>query len=197
MIRVIFLLSFFFRSVFTGDPDCYKVTDPTEEKCTNVKTNTLNICCYTNYTNTSDSEVKECITIDGSNPQTVLISRDKMVSSMEGEGKKNVKIVCKTEAEKCEAISEPSSFDDCNKQSSAILNPFNCCFIKLQDSQYCYPVNARYQQTVNNYAEMLQEDLGIDYLPEITCSTDPLPEQTSGSYTKIILANVILLFSLF
>lgn len=188
MLQISMTFFILFKIISTGDPACYKQnkdknnTISDSEICTKTDTGTFNTCCHVSYKFPNNTDFKQCMTLDNFTPQTLLISRDKVIKGLTEEGNTDINIVCGTDTEKCEATSNPTGFEDCNKTTSYLPGNFSCCIINLSDKSYCYPVNARYNSTVQNYAEMLQEDLGIDYLPDIICSDSPLPVETGDSF---------------
>ena len=177
------------------DSDCIldKKVPPvaaTLTSCTDIKTDTMNKCCYVSYTKDSVEQSK-CRLADGATPQTILTSKATIISELE-EGATDAKVDCKTAADVCEQIPNPTNFASCNITEQAY--PFSCCFIKTSNSQYCYPVNARYNTTVYEYATQLQTLMNLATLPEITCSTKALPSPTSGSIIKMNIMSIIILF---
>lgn len=157
--------------------------------CTEIKTDTMNKCCYVSYTKDSVEQAK-CRLVDGATPQTILTSKATIISELE-EGATNAKVDCKTAADVCEQIPNPTNFASCNITEQTY--PFSCCFIKTSTSQYCYPVNARYNTTVYEYATQLQTLMNLTTLPEITCSTKELPSPASGSIIKRNIMSIIIL----
>lgn len=187
---IYFLLLALVPLSLSKDSDCIKTENASKEICSAVKTGTMNKCCYVKYTASDSTETNICRLVDGATPQTILTSKATIISELE-EGATNPSVDCYTPADTCEGILNPTSFADCNVTVQDY--PFSCCFIKTPSSQYCYPVNARYNTTVYDYATQLQTLLNITTLPEITCSTKALPAPSSGSIAKRNIMSILII----
>ena len=187
---IYFLLLSLISFSLSKDSDCINTENASLDVCATVSTGTMNKCCYVSYTAADSTEKKICRLVDGATPQTILTSKSLIISELE-DGATNPSVKCNTAADTCEAIENPTSFASCNVTEQTY--PFSCCYIKTVSSQYCYPVNARYNTTVAAYASELQTQMNLTELPEITCSTSALPAPSSGSIAKRSMMSIVVI----
>lgn len=186
---VFLLLSF----SLSKDSDCInKASVSTQTDCTSIKTGTMSICCYASYIPKDESNpVKKCLLADGSTPENILSSITSLKAEFPSDSTSQT-VQCGTNAEVCQNIQSPTSFENCNITEQE--SPFSCCLIQTRAKAYCSPVNARYNTTVADYASSLKSQMNYTTTPEITCSYNPLP--APSGYDELYINKFFLIMSL-
>ena len=189
-ILFLFIFTHCFSPSTTSDADCHAIKNPTDASvCTSLDTFTYSICCFATYEFTNGTTVNQCLTIDGTNPQNTISSIETAIDKLPS-GTTNKDITCNTHSEVCYDIQSPTSFASCNITEQ--IYPFSCCYIETELGNSCYPLNARYQNYVDDYAISLKETKNLTKNPKIVCSNKPLPVLKAGYYITLTKLSFIL-----
>ena len=194
-ILFLFIFTHCFSPSTTSDADCHAIKNPTDASvCTSLDTFTYSICCFATYQHTNGTVVNKCLTIDGTNPQNTISSIEAAIDKLPSDAT-NKDVICGSQSEVCADIQSPTSFASCNITEQ--IYPFTCCYIETETVNYCYPLNARYQNYVDDYVTTIKEAKQLTKDPKIVCSTKPLPVLKAGYYITLTKLSFILAMILF
>ena len=194
-ILFLFIFTQCFPPSITNDADCFAVQNPSiDTDCTSVDTFTYSICCFATYEFSNGTKVNQCLTIDGTNPQNTVESIETAKGKLPSDAVTK-DITCKTHSEICYEIKSPTSFDSCNITEQ--LYPFSCCYVETEKGNYCYPLNAKYQNYIDTHVTNIKEAKNLTQNPKVVCSNKPLPVLKAGSYITLTKLSFIIVMMLF